>query len=143
MTIHLLPDVPPGWEDPILNRATAQRLLAQPGHILYETRHPDRPSAHLLARLIPHAPADVLTLYTPPTHRRLGMARALLEHFLTEARDAKCPTVTLEVRASNAAAIGLYKRMGFTQAATRPRYYQTPVEDALVLTKTLSEDANG
>lgn len=139
MTIHTLPAVPESWEDPILPRATAAKLLAQPGHLLLETRHPDRPSAHILARVIPHAPVDVLTLYTPPSHRRLGMARALLEHLITEARDAKCPTVTLEVRASNAAARQLYELLAFRPAATRKGYYDTPREDAVVYTLALSE----
>ena len=139
MTIHTLTAIPETWEDPILGRATAERLLAQPGHVLLETRHPDRPSAHLLARVIPHAPVDILTLYTPPTHRRIGLAGALLEHLITEARDAKCPVVTLEVRASNAAARTLYESLTFHTANTRKGYYSTPTEDAVVYTLPLSE----
>jgi ribosomal-protein-alanine N-acetyltransferase len=40
---------------------------------------------------------------------------------------------TLEVRASNEPARQLYESLGFTVAATRPRYYTQPEEDALIL----------
>jgi ribosomal-protein-alanine N-acetyltransferase len=40
---------------------------------------------------------------------------------------------TLEVRRSNAQARKLYERLGFTVAATRPNYYVSPPEDALIL----------
>lgn len=41
--------------------------------------------------------------------------------------------VTLEVRASNTAALALYRRFGFAPAGVRKDYYSHPVEDALVL----------
>jgi ribosomal-protein-alanine N-acetyltransferase len=37
------------------------------------------------------------------------------------------------VRSSNAAAIALYRRHGFSQAGIRRAYYSAPVEDALLL----------
>ena len=40
---------------------------------------------------------------------------------------------TLEVRASNAAALGLYRSFGFAVRGRRPNYYTNPVEDALIL----------
>ena len=40
---------------------------------------------------------------------------------------------TLEVRRSNAPARRLYERLGFEVAATRPNYYVSPQEDALIL----------
>lgn len=40
--------------------------------------------------------------------------------------------VTLEVRASNAAAIHIYERVGFTSAGVRPRYYDDG-EDAVIM----------
>jgi len=39
----------------------------------------------------------------------------------------------LEVRRSNAAARRLYESLGFEVAATRPNYYVSPAEDALIL----------
>lgn len=41
--------------------------------------------------------------------------------------------VMLEVRASNASAIGLYGSRGFKQIARIPRYYRAPSEEAVVM----------
>lgn len=41
--------------------------------------------------------------------------------------------VMLEVRASNASAIGLYGSRGFKQIARIPRYYRVPSEEAVVM----------
>lgn len=42
-------------------------------------------------------------------------------------------SVTLEVRASNAPALALYRRFGFAPSGVRKDYYKDPIEDALVL----------
>jgi ribosomal-protein-alanine N-acetyltransferase len=73
------------------------------------------------------------TVAVAPGERRQGLATALLQHIFTEAAARGVQRATLEVRASNASAIGLYKRLGFRVTATRPRYYTNPDEDALVL----------
>ena len=57
-----------------------------------------------------------------------------MERLLWElAEDNHC--LTLEVRASNAAAIALYEKLGFRQVGRRPHYYLSPPEDALILRK--------
>ena len=43
--------------------------------------------------------------------------------------------LTLEVRASNQAAIALYEKHGFTQAGLRKNYYDKPREDAVLMTR--------
>lgn len=68
-----------------------------------------------------------------PAWRRRGVGRALLAHVLAEAAAMGAPHATLEVRASNAAAIALYEAGGFTPAGVRRGYYTHPVEDALIL----------
>jgi ribosomal-protein-alanine N-acetyltransferase len=42
-------------------------------------------------------------------------------------------SITLEVRASNKAALALYRRFGFAPTGVRKDYYKDPTEDALVL----------
>lgn len=42
-------------------------------------------------------------------------------------------SITLEVRASNRAALALYRRFGFAPSGVRKDYYKDPTEDALVL----------
>ena len=67
--------------------------------------------------------------------RRRGAGRDLLTHVLREAAAQGATAATLEVRASNQAAIRLYESQGFAVQATRRDYYQDPREDALVLWK--------
>jgi ribosomal-protein-alanine N-acetyltransferase len=73
------------------------------------------------------------TLAVAPAARRQGLATTLLEHVLGEAVEAGATRATLEVRASNLAAINLYERLGFHVAARRPNYYTKPEEDGLIL----------
>jgi ribosomal-protein-alanine N-acetyltransferase len=73
------------------------------------------------------------TLAVAPSARRTGLATFLLREVMAEAAQAGAEAATLEVRASNTAALGLYSRLGFEVAARRPRYYTQPEEDALIL----------
>jgi ribosomal-protein-alanine N-acetyltransferase len=73
------------------------------------------------------------TLAVAPAARRRGIGTALMRHVMAEAAAAGATRATLEVRASNAAALALYDRLGFRVAATRPGYYVKPAEDALIL----------
>lgn len=83
--------------------------------------------------------ADLVNLAVDPALRGRGLGAALLEHVVEEARRAGVRAVFLEVRASNAAAIGLYSTRGFRQIATREHYYERPTEDARVLRKLLTK----
>jgi [ribosomal protein S18]-alanine N-acetyltransferase len=73
----------------------------------------------------------VLSVATLPTFRRKGAARALLDAALEFARDDRVRLVVLEVRRSNRAAIHLYRALGFSAMAVRPRYYADNSEDAI------------
>ncbi len=52
-------------------------------------------------------------------------------------REQGATRLELEVRASNDAALHLYRRLGFTQDSVRPGYYQNPHEDALLMSLAL------
>lgn len=83
--------------------------------------------------------AHLLNLCVHPDFRGQGHARALLHHVLDEARLAGARTFLLEVRVSNAAAIGLYHSLDFNEIATRPDYYpaRDGREDALLMARGL------
>ena len=70
--------------------------------------------------------------------RRHGVASALLDVFCRFGQ-ANLSFLTLEVRASNTAAIALYEKHGFAQVGLRKNYYQNPREDALLMTKEFKE----
>jgi ribosomal-protein-alanine N-acetyltransferase len=65
--------------------------------------------------------------------RGRGVGTALLEHVIGDGASRGAERATLEVRRSNAPARRLYERLGFEVAATRPNYYVSPAEDALIL----------
>jgi ribosomal-protein-alanine N-acetyltransferase len=69
--------------------------------------------------------------------RRQGLGKALLVRLLAELADRPLDYVTLEVRASNEAAIGLYKGLDFRTVAIRRSYYSMPAENALVMMRAL------
>ena len=70
-----------------------------------------------------------------PEYRRRGVAAQLLEVFIAFAEGNKLAFLTLEVRASNQAAIVLYGRHGFRSAGRRRNYYEHPREDAIIMTR--------
>lgn len=76
---------------------------------------------------------------TAPQHRRRGVARALLAELESRSRRLGLAFLTLEARASNAAAIALYEGAGYGRVGTRPGYYQHPAEDAVIMTLFLKE----
>ena len=69
-----------------------------------------------------------------PDARRHGVASALLDVYCRFGA-VNLAFLTLEVRASNEAARGLYEKYGFQQAGLRPGYYQHPREDAVIMTR--------
>lgn len=71
--------------------------------------------------------------------RRHGVASALLDVFCRFGQ-ANLAFLTLEVRASNAAAIALYQKHGFAQVGLRKNYYSNPREDAIIMTREFAED---
>lgn len=112
-------------------------LLAGPGveaTIATDTAS-GRPAALLLTRRAADE-AEILTLGALPALRRQGAARALLRDALQKLAMETCETVWLEVAESNAAALMLYRGLGFTTAGRRKDYYETGGmgrEDALLL----------
>jgi len=70
-----------------------------------------------------------------PEARRRGVGDALLSAFVGFGRD-RLSALTLEVRASNVAAIALYEKHGFAAVGRRKNYYDAPREDAVLMTLT-------
>ena len=73
--------------------------------------------------------------------RKHGVASALLDVFVRFAA-INLSFLTLEVRKSNAPAIGLYEKFGFQQVGLRPGFYQRPREDAVIMTREFHNEAD-
>jgi ribosomal protein S18 acetylase RimI-like enzyme len=75
---------------------------------------------------------EILDLAVPTDRRRRGFGLGLLRGFVAFAGDRGVRQIFLEVRESNEAAIGLYRKEGFSLTGRRPNYYQQPQEAALL-----------
>jgi ribosomal-protein-alanine N-acetyltransferase len=73
-----------------------------------------------------------------PDFQGRGIGKEILRFALDKIRRLGGMFVTLEVRQSNAAAISLYEKMGFTLLGVREGYYQNPSEDAQVMSLDLA-----
>lgn len=77
--------------------------------------------------------AELETIAVAAIFQRRGVGRTLLHHAMGELRSRKVSEVTLEVRASNDSAIGLYAKNNFREVGRRLHYYSDPVEDAILM----------
>ena len=82
--------------------------------------------------------AQILDIAVAPQLRGRGLARQLMEHACSLARENGAEFVALEVRDSNHAAIALYEQLGFIRVGLRSRYYEGR-EDAVLMEKNIKE----
>ena len=83
--------------------------------------------------------ADMMNLAVLPSYRRQNTGRNLVTEPIRLLSEREVYSLTLEVRASNEAAIKLYDGLGFVQVGRRPNYYVAPREDALIMRKEWSK----
>ena len=74
--------------------------------------------------------ADVSNIAVDPEYRGQKIGDALMKEMLHQAAKRGVKEVFLEVRVSNAPAIGLYQKYGFERIGVRKGYYEDPKEDA-------------
>ena len=101
------------------------------------------PAAHEVLWLVPEVAfarwacipavgeAELLRIAVDPAHRGLGWGRTVLETCQRELAEEGLVNLFLEVRASNASAIGLYRACGWEPCGLRGGYYPDG-EDALL-----------
>lgn len=79
--------------------------------------------------------SDMMNIAVAPEFRRGGIGQTLIYSLIEELKNRGSRCITLEVRLSNASAIALYEKLGFTQVGLRRGYYRNPREDAYILRK--------
>jgi ribosomal-protein-alanine N-acetyltransferase len=80
--------------------------------------------------------AHVISIAVAPGFRRRGLGRALMLHLEERFRRLGLVEVVLEVAVSNAAAISLYRSLGYSVVGRIQRYYPDG-EDAYLMSKKL------
>lgn len=80
--------------------------------------------------------ADLQDIFVAENSRKKGVGFLLVSEFIEYAKANDIKKLFLEVRESNAPAIKLYEKAGFTQISIRKKYYSDG-EDALIFVKEL------
>lgn len=70
--------------------------------------------------------AYLISMWTAPTHRRLGLGRRLVNEVLAWARARQTHTMLLMVTSSNETAIRFYEGLGFTRTGHTEPYPNDP-----------------
>ncbi|MCL1907514.1 MAG: ribosomal protein S18-alanine N-acetyltransferase [Propionibacteriaceae bacterium] len=76
--------------------------------------------------------AEVRRVVVLPQNRRQGLGRSLMEYAYRWAENSGATEIFLEVSASNTAALGLYRKIGFQDVSVRRDYYG-PGDDGVVM----------
>lgn len=76
---------------------------------------------------------ELMRIAVLPEYRGHGYSKVLMDAMMEAAAKNQITDLTLEVRAGNESAIGLYKAYGFAEEAVRKKYYHNPTEDALIM----------
>ena len=84
--------------------------------------------------------AEIFNVAVSPRHQRCGHGTLLITHAVSQARDAGCERVWLEVRESNQSAINLYNQCRFRTVGIRPGYYDKGKENALQMELNLPRE---
>ncbi|MBO2674085.1 ribosomal protein S18-alanine N-acetyltransferase [Shewanella algae] len=83
--------------------------------------------------------ATLMNICIAPAAQGRGLGRQLLQAAIELLKETGVERLLLEVRVGNAAAIALYRRLGFIETGSRADYYQTKEgrEDALLMELSL------
>lgn len=123
------------------NAASLMELLSHPGCTAFVARVGQPPqTAGFIVGQVAADEAEILTLGVCAGWQRRGIGRRLVEALGRAAGKAEARRLYLEVAASNAAALALYRRLGFEECGRRKGYYVrqgAPAEDAVNLALAL------
>jgi ribosomal-protein-alanine N-acetyltransferase len=101
-------------------------LLAQDTVFGYAAREVGQrgapPVGFVLARLVADE-GEILTVAVARSDRRRGIGWLLMDAVLRKLHTERAQSLFLEVDETNAAAIALYRRLGFHEVGQRPAYY--------------------
>lgn len=106
------------------------------GFVCYDTKN-DLPCAYGGMMCVLDE-AQILNIAAHPEYRGRGLGKAITKKLIDEARARGITFVTLEVRRSNAVAIGLYSSLGFAEVGVLKNYYRRPTEDGLIMKLDIS-----
>ena len=84
----------------------------------------------------PDDEGHVTNIVTKKDKRGNNIGTLMLEEIINIAKEKNMKSITLEVNVNNNIAINLYKKYGFKEVGTRPKYYNN-TDDAIIMTKEI------
>ena len=125
------------FADPWSEESFRRLVGVPPAIFLVALFPPDKAIGGYLVAFSVGEDAELLNVAVDPKFRGRGLAGQMLDGALIELGARGVRTAFLEVRESNSAARALYKSRGFLEIGRRSNYYRRPVENALVLRRSL------
>lgn len=132
------------WSEMEFAALIAQEAVS--GFIAIEIGRASAPPAGFVLIRMAADEAEILTIAVAQAHRRHGVGWALMDAALRQMHADRVARVFLEVDEGNAAAIGLYRRLGFVEVGRRPSYYaaqETGSGNALTMRRELWRPKGG
>ncbi|MEQ1687710.1 MAG: GNAT family N-acetyltransferase [Sphingopyxis sp.] len=105
------------------SKAQCLSLMALPGYRICGLMSPEGAMLGFSISRSVAGECELLLIAIDPSVRRSGYGSLLIDHWIDDCRASGAGRLFLEVRADNPA-LGLYQRVGFSQAAIRPSYYR-------------------
>ena len=84
--------------------------------------------------------ADITNVAVEPEYRRKGIAERVLAELMHKSEETGVRNYTLEVRSKNIPAICLYEKLGFKKEGIRKNFYESPLDDALIMWKRKEDE---
>ena len=128
---------PNPWQESSFRGEIANLHISYPSVIIF--RPQEKIIGYVIFWLVGEE-AQISNLALHPDFQGLGIGQSVLKQILAVMRKMDAKQVILEVRPSNQAARILYEKNGFTILGVRRGYYQNPPEDAIVMSKSFSEE---
>ena len=136
--IHREDFVPP-WDEADFETMLGQEIMFGYKAVEIGRTRSAGAAGFVLARNI-SGEAEIITIAVARVHRRRGLGRLLMDAVLRELHGARAEALFLEVDERNAAALALYRQLGFREVGKRSAYYRSSAgvpSNALVMRRDL------
>jgi ribosomal-protein-alanine N-acetyltransferase len=111
--------------DPAWDAASITESIEHPASASFiaQVREPRALAGFIIGRIAADE-AEILSIGVAPEWQRRGIGRQMVEGLVRAARRAEVKRVFLEVATDNAAAVALYRHLGFKKVGERKGYYE-------------------
>ena len=81
---------------------------------------------------------EIYNLAVKPNLQQKGIGQMLINKLIEATNELHSRSIWLEVREFNIKAVRFYEKNGFTKVSRRKKFYSNPLEDGIIMSKTLT-----